>query len=1047
VALKGSGVKPGRRKRRSKRHRQNRALLLRCARMNMPATRLGRILRLGLLLACPAALVATGETSAPPNPRYTGDLASQEWTPEETGGKPQSFSIRQNPATGLIYAGNEAGVLEYDGARWRRLPLPAGAPAEGLIVRGLELDGEGRLWAAGENDVLVYAPDEHGRWRPESLRARLPATEPELGVVWDLRRQDGFMWGVTTRGLLRIDMRSWAVRRWPLAGNPAIVGLVDGEVWFRYNGNQLMRSRAGEVEPVSVPALPDGLWGLGVSRTTAGVLQFEHGGGVLELRDGVWVPLSAGLSQALAGPASRVRRLPDGGRIFSTRSRTLLVVDAAGIVLGRIAEPPGVNFGVTPQTCLDRDGGFWMVNASGIRRLQLDSVIVRHGPAEGLRGGARKLAFDGPALLVASAQGLFVRDAVTGKFAVQAGSPSDQQSLLPSPAGGWLMAAGQRFGEWRDGAMVAAPGMPGGGLSLAADPRDSSRVFVGGLNEAAVYRRQSGGWRKETVLSGMPVSLYYAAGDAAGSLWFSAGFMHGVWRATAAEGNWAAARVERMDDGPGGAPAATWRVASVGGEVLVYGPQGVWHEAVPGGRLVPDASFTGLPRGAATPLLNLASGNDEKVIYAAGALDLRDRIWRGLRARADAPWEFTELPLAAARGWLRLEDMRESPDGRTLWLGGTEAAFSVDLTAPAGAFAAPEARWRRVENLGADEISYGGAGGRATVALPRGRRAVALEFSAPSLRVHLGGRTGIEYRTRATGVDRDWTAWSASAARELTNLPPGEVKLEVQARNHLGMAGPVAVLTLTLPPFWWETWWARALGVLAGTGAVAAVVSLLVRRQFKQRIALLEAQAAVQQERLRIARDMHDDLGSTLASIVHLSDRQTALGGAPDKALDRIHEATRELVHRTRDIVWAATPQHDSLESLIEQLAGHAERTLGDRGVTVKVELPAQVPEEAIGSAARHDLFLAFKEAVNNAAKYAQARTAVVRVELSARALTVTLADDGVGFAPGALQGTGNGLGNLHQRLAALGGSAQIASTVGQGTTVTLRLPRTTAKG
>jgi signal transduction histidine kinase len=233
--------------------------------------------------------------------------------------------------------------------------------------------------------------------------------------------------------------------------------------------------------------------------------------------------------------------------------------------------------------------------------------------------------------------------------------------------------------------------------------------------------------------------------------------------------------------------------------------------------------------------------------------------------------------------------------------------------------------------------------------------------------------------------------------------------------------------------------------LLAGAFLVAAIVRWFVRRQFQQRIALLEAQAAVQQERLRIARDMHDDLGSTLASIVHLSDQASAAGPAAP-ALARVHDAARDLVQRTRDIVWAATPQHDSLESLIEQMAAHAERTLGDRGIAVKVELPSQVPEEAMPSAVRHDVFLAFKEAVNNAAKYSQAQTASVRVTLQPDALVIELADDGVGFAKGEVRGTGHGLPNLRDRLAAFGGSANIASAPGRGTTVTLRVPRSARK-
>jgi signal transduction histidine kinase len=390
--------------------------------------------------------------------------------------------------------------------------------------------------------------------------------------------------------------------------------------------------------------------------------------------------------------------------------------------------------------------------------------------------------------------------------------------------------------------------------------------------------------------------------------------------------------------------------------------------------------------------------------------------------------------------------MLESPDGHTLWIGAVEGLFSVDLTVPQMTFPVPAARWRGVWALEGSDVFDGGARAPDRVMLPTGERAVTVEFSAAAMRMHAGGKTGLEFRTRAEGVDHDWTKWSAAASRELTNLPPGSVHLDVQARNHLGVVGPTATMTLLVPPFWWETWWLRTLVVLTGVALVAAGVRWLVQRQFQQRIALLEAQAAVQNERLRIARDMHDDLGSTLASIVHLSAAGADAPGAGDSKIARIHEATRDLVHRTRDIVWAAAPQHDSLESLIEQLAAHAERTLGDRGVEVRVELPALVPEETICSVARHGLFLAFKEAVNNAAKYAQARTATVRVVLTTQDLMVTLADDGVGFAPGERKGSGNGLGNLQSRLSSLGGAAEIVSVVGQGTTVTLRLPRAAQK-
>lgn len=1000
------------------------------------ATTRGILTGLGLA----AAVFASSVVETPPNPYYTGTLPIREWTPEETGGEVQSFSILQHPDTGLIYAGNEAGVLEYDGARWRRLPLPAGAPGNSVVVRGLAWDDRGRLWGGVDNDVFVYSADDRGDWRAEALRERLPAHESGLGIVWELRFAGGFVWAATTQGVLRIDPHGAALKRWPMEGKVADAGEVDGEAWFWRNGRVLLRARGGEIEPAPVPPLPAGVLALGVARTPAGMLQVDHTNGVLELLDGAWVPLGSELGVALEGAASRVVRLPDGRRVFSTRTRTLVVADASGRVLGRIGEPAGVNFGVTPRTMIDRDGGLWMANASGIRRLQLDGVVSHHGRAQGLRGYVRNFAFEGERLLVGTSQGLFMRQAGSGVFTAQPGMPVDAQRLWPSPAGGWLLAAGARFAEWRDVAAVNTPGAPTNGTSVVTDPREPSTVLVARVNEVGVYRRLPDRWIEEGAFQGIEGTAYFLECDDAGVLWISKGLEPGLWRAVASPGGWTSAAVRRIDH----LPDTPWQLARIDRGVVIYGAGGAWRER-PDGTLGPDDNFAGLPRGAATPLSTVKAGENPDTLFVAGAGEFLDRYWRGTRAEAGAPWRFEELPLAELKLRIRDVALAGAPDGGTLWIGAADGAYSADLTAAPPKFIAPVAMWRGVREDEGGRTVYRGVRPVESVALPPGHRAVTVEFAAASFRVQANGRPGIEYRTRVDGVDRDWTAWSAATTRELTNLPPGNVKFEVQARSHLGAEGPVAPMVLVVPRYWWETWWARLATVLVGAGIVALIVRRLVRRQFRQRIALLEAQAAVQQERLRIARDMHDDLGSTLASIVHLSD-----GTAPPEqagpALARVHAAARDLVQRTRDIVWAATPQHDSLESLVEQMAAHAERTLGDRGIAVKVDLPAQVPEEAVPSGARHDVFLAFKEAVNNAAKYSAAKTATVRVALEPETLLVVLTDDGVGFAAGEARGSGHGLPNLRARLATLGGSADITSAPGRGTAVTLRVPRSVGR-
>ncbi len=1001
-----------------------------------------RVIRLGgaWVWALGSALAA----AELPNPRYTGGMPIQEWTAEDIGGVTQCFSIAQSPLTGLIYVGSGQGVLEYDGVRWRRLPLLNEKP--GQAVRGLTVDGAGRVWAGLDNEVLRYTPETPGQWQVESMLAHLPAADRMVGVTWQLETLGGAVWGVASDRVLRFEGEGGPVRSWPTSGQWFMLGTMEEAIWFRRLDGALLCGRGTEIAPAPLPALPKGAMASAVYRSPTGALRVDHSLGVAELRDNAWHAIAPELEQLLKGESvtSRARRLADGRSVFSTRSRALIFVSADGRVLGRFDEPPGITFGVTPQTFVDRDGGLWMANAAGIRRVQVDGIVAAHDRGQGLRGNVRHLAQDGPTLLAATAQGLFSRDALTGKFEFRTPNLADVFQLQPGPKGGWLLAAGASFAEWDGRERLKLPGAPRSGTAVTVDPADPARVFVGWLNRVMIFRRGDEAWSTEKTLSTPGLSPHSLAVDETGALWLAGGGQPGLARAAAPGGDWSKAVVEPQIV-PGLGPDIVWRVGRIDGELVAYGAKGIFRVEAGSGRLVADERFAGLPEGAGTPVVKISAGAKSRAVYLAGMERHNGRYWRGTRSDRKQAWQFTELPMEETRGQIGPTALLESADGNTLWVGGLQFSVSLDLTAPPPPpFPVPAAQWRGVRALEGGEVVYGGATKREELALSAGLRAVAVEFAAPVYRVHLGARTGVEYRTRAAGVDHDWSAWSKTAARELTNLPKGRVRLEAQARNHLGVAGPVAALVLHVPPFWWETWWWRTLVVLAGAGLVAAAVRWLVQRQFRQRIALLEAQAAVQNERLRIARDMHDDLGSTLASIVHLSASAGTGGVAakPGATLARIHEATRDLVQRTRDIVWAATPEHDSLESLVEQLAAHAERTLGDRGVAVRTELPVQVPDEAVGAAARQDLFLAFKEAVNNAAKYAQARTATVRVELAATEIVVTLTDDGGGFAPGEKKGSGNGLGNLRSRMAAIGGSAEIASVAGRGTTVTLRLPR-----
>jgi signal transduction histidine kinase len=217
---------------------------------------------------------------------------------------------------------------------------------------------------------------------------------------------------------------------------------------------------------------------------------------------------------------------------------------------------------------------------------------------------------------------------------------------------------------------------------------------------------------------------------------------------------------------------------------------------------------------------------------------------------------------------------------------------------------------------------------------------------------------------------------------------------------------------------------------------------------------------AIERVRTRIATDLHDDIGASLSKIAILSEvvhqriaPDDALVNAP---LEEIGETSRELVDSMSDIVWAINPERDHLSDLIQRMRALAgEMTeLADIGLRVKlsgIETDADLP---LGADLRREIYLIFKETVNNLVKHSACAMAEITFAVENDWLVITVRDDGKGFAVstngiranGATRG-GNGLPNIKRRAANLGGSYEIASETGKGTTAVLRVPLQTRFG
>ena len=279
--------------------------------------------------------------------------------------------------------------------------------------------------------------------------------------------------------------------------------------------------------------------------------------------------------------------------------------------------------------------------------------------------------------------------------------------------------------------------------------------------------------------------------------------------------------------------------------------------------------------------------------------------------------------------------------------------------------------------------------------------------------------------------------------------------VRILARN----SGDLMVLE---EPSWWTI--ERALMVVGGM-ALAILAALIwikeLRRQVEERTVQLttevelreqtERQHALDQERARIAKDLHDDLGANLTQIVFLCQRVEVTRNEDGKDLARwfnlIPETARRTIQSLDEIVWAINPRHDSLESLANYLSQFAQEHLTLARVRCVLDVPMVLPTLALTAEVRHNLLLTVREALQNVVSHAAATEVQLTLKLVADGISIRIADDGKGFDVTKASSEGNGLHNMRRRLEEIGGKFEITSQAGHGTTVTLFVPHKALHG
>lgn len=335
----------------------------------------------------------------------------------------------------------------------------------------------------------------------------------------------------------------------------------------------------------------------------------------------------------------------------------------------------------------------------------------------------------------------------------------------------------------------------------------------------------------------------------------------------------------------------------------------------------------------------------------------------------------------------------------------------------------------------------GPAAANAPLEIPPGSHSFEFHFTG----INFDAAERVRFKYQLEGLDEHWVEAGSVRVARYSYVPPGRYHFRVLASNdNVEWSPAAATLFFEVQPYFWQTLWFKVASVILVLGLLGLGIRRLERRRYRARLRRLEQEHAMQNERARIARDLHDELGSSLNYIsMSVSDLKPAAGA--DEQFEKRREKISAFAVRTArsldEIVWAVNPGNDSLRSLLGYLTEFAREQFEGSGVNCRFQIAESLPEMRLPPEMRHNIFLTIKEALTNTLKHAHAGEVCLEAHMAGSTVEISVSDNGRGFDPAApAQPEHNGLANMRLRIESLGGRFTIESAPGRGTAIRLTI-------
>ncbi len=964
-------------------------------------------------------------------PSASGEYLIRQWTSND--GLPQNSVIAMAQTTdGYLWMATFGGLARFDGVRFEVFD-PDRFPGLESYYLYLAADRENGLWlsrsdgaasvfSAGKlrrlteadglprgevskievaRDGSVWAGTMSGRLfrRTAGKFAEVaPAPEPDWGHMWNfVFDQAGAIWS-ETRG----QLRRWNGQRWERVELPA-AGIASSAIFPNSDGSTLVMDRHSGVMH---------RWQAGsLSRFFESPPSIVLNGSPTRTSDGTFWFLSGGV----------FRRHPQSGN------------------WSRVSDNSVLAHTTYRSAFEDREGSLWLgTDGAGLFRLRRRSVQALPTATSDTHPIVLSVAGTADGTVFAAVHGRGVHRLTGNRFAALHLPPAldDRQlawCLQGAPHGGaWIGTYGQGVVHLAADGISARQFRPDQVPGVLDGPQGAvlvdslGQVWVGG--EQGLCRRAGDQFRLWASTNGLPKGTIEALAEAdQGAVWV--GSQRGLTRFE--EGN-----VRAFTKADGLAHDHARSLFRDADSTLWIGGGGLTRYQ--GGRFAAIREADGLPvetvKSIIADNLGFLWWGTPRGVFRCAKAELDD-FCEGRRKHIE-PTRFDladGMPSNECSGYQ--SGAWKGPDGR-LWFATMNGVAVID---PANLPKNPVAPPVVIESVTADGKVRETVAGK--VVVPPGTFLTEFTFTALSFVAPERNR----FRCRLVGYEEEFRDVGTARSAAYTRLRPGSYTLRVIAANSDGLWNETgAQLAVTVTPFFWETTAFRLGAGAAGLLLLAATVRWLSQRRLRLQVAELERDQAVNRERARIARNMHDDVGASLTQIGLLSElarRQLQDSAGTASRLDELGNLSRDVVRNLDAMVWTVDPEHDTVAGLVEYLAGFAQEYVAPAGWACRLDLPPKLPNDPIPAPTRHHVLLLVKEALNNALKHSGATEVTLRAAVDGSTLRLELADNGHGFDPATSGRFSDGLGNMRERARLAGGRCEISSAPGQGTRVVLNLP------